>query len=120
MRFFIGRQKELERLQRLKNLQKASLIVIKGRRRVGKSTLAKEFAKRKQYITLAGLPPTPGITGQDQRNSFADQLTLQLHLPRVTFSSWTEAFQFLGTYITDEETVVLLDEISWMADKDPH
>lgn len=119
MDFFIGRQEELRRLNRLKRLKKASLVVIKGRRRIGKSTLVKEFAKGKKFITLSGNPPTPGLTDQKQRDEFADQLTTQLGLPRVTFLTWSDAFRFLSSQIKKEETVVLFDEISWMGELDP-
>jgi AAA+ ATPase superfamily predicted ATPase len=119
MSLFIGREQELERLARLKRLAKASLVVIKGRRRVGKSTLVQEFAKGKKFFSLSGLPPVPGMTAQKQRDEFGNQLSLQIGLPRLTFSSWTDAFRFLGAQIGEEETVVLLDEISWIGEMDP-
>ncbi len=119
MGLFLGRKQELSRLSRLKRLKKASLVVIKGRRRVGKSTLVQEFAKNKRLISLSGLPPAPGITQQKQRDEFGDQLCLELRLPRVSFSTWSDAFRFLGAQIGNEEIIVLLDEISWMGGLDP-
>lgn len=120
MGFFLGRKEELARLQRLERLKTASMVVIKGRRRVGKSTLVKEFAKGKIYISLSANPPEPKVTAQMQRDEFADQLCAQLNLPRVTFLTWSDAFRFLSAQIKDEETVVLLDEISWMGETDPN
>ena len=118
--FFIGRERELEQLHRLKRLKKSSLVVIKGRRRIGKSTLVKEFAKTKKYISLVGNPPGPGITAQMQRDEFANQLCVQFNLPRVTFSTWTDAFRFLGMHLKEQEIIILFDEISWMGDLDPN
>jgi predicted AAA+ superfamily ATPase len=117
---FIGRQEELQRLNRLRELKKSTLAVIKGRRRVGKSTLVKEFAKGKKFISISGNPPAPGVTAQQQRDEFADQLCAQLHLPKVTFRSWADAFRFLGEQIQEAEVVILLDEISWMGQGDPN
>jgi len=119
MSLFLGRKQELSRLSRLKRLKKASLVIINGRRRVGKSTLVQEFAKTKRLISLSGLPPTPGITQQKQRDAFADQLCTQLGLPRVSFSTWSDGFRFLGAQIGNEEVIVLFDEISWMGGLDP-
>lgn len=120
MDFFLGRHQELSRLARLKRLKKASLVVIKGRRRVGKSTLVQRFAKGKRCITISGLPPAPGITSQKQRDEFGDQLCIQLNSPRVSFTTWSDAFRFLGAQIKEnEEIVVLFDEISWMGGLDP-
>jgi hypothetical protein len=116
---FLGREGELNRLSRLKRLKKASLVVIKGRRRVGKSTLVQEFAKGKRFISLSGLPPSPGMGAQRQREEFAGQVCSQLKLPRVDFSTWSDAFRFLGMHIRDQELIVLFDEISWMGGLDP-
>ncbi len=41
---FIGRDNELARLRDLQNKKVASLVVIKGKRRIGKSCLVAEFA----------------------------------------------------------------------------
>ncbi len=119
MNLFLGRKHELNRLSRLKRLKKASLVVVKGRRRIGKSTLVEEFAKGKRFLSLSGLPLAPGITEQKQRDEFGDQLCVQLGLPRVSFSTWSDAFRFLASQIGNEEVIVLFDEISWMGGLDP-
>ncbi len=54
---FIGRKKELEQLSRLLDKPTASLVVVKGRRRIGKSRLIQEFGKGMQMFTFSGLPP---------------------------------------------------------------
>ena len=118
MELFVGRSRELKQLRRLKELNKSTLGVIKGRRRIGKSTLVKEFAKHSPFISISGNPPAPGVTAQKQRDEFADQLCTQLNLPKVTFLTWSDAFRFLGEQIHESKTVVLLDEISWMGGSD--
>ena len=45
---FIGRKKELESLNLLLKKKSASIVVIRGRRRVGKSRLIKEFVSDKK------------------------------------------------------------------------
>jgi uncharacterized protein len=120
MSIFIGRKEELARLNRLNKQKKSKLVVLKGRRRIGKSTLVKECAKSSKFISLSGIPPSKNLTDQKQRDEFANQLCTQLNLPRVTFLTWTDAFNFLSTcLIKDEQTVILFDEISWMAELDP-
>ncbi len=42
---FIGRKFELERLKALYKKKTPSLVVVKGRRRIGKSRLILEFSK---------------------------------------------------------------------------
>ena len=43
---FYGRSEELHRLEQLLLKKTASLVVIKGRRRIGKSRLISEFSKK--------------------------------------------------------------------------
>jgi AAA+ ATPase superfamily predicted ATPase len=120
---YIGREKNLAQLRALEHKNKASLVVIKGRRRIGKSRLAEEFGKDKIFIPFTGYPPTDDATNQDQLNSFAEQLCLYFKMSARTFLSWSDAFNALGSAIKDNTdnklTVVLFDEISWMAHKSP-
>jgi AAA+ ATPase superfamily predicted ATPase len=120
---YIGRQDILARLRSLEYKEKASLVVIKGRRRIGKSRLAEEFGKNKIFVPFTGYPPTEDATGKDQLNNFADQLCINFKLSPRTFSKWNDAFIALGECLTryceGKQTVVLFDEISWMAHKSP-
>jgi hypothetical protein len=51
-----------------------------------------------------------------QLNAFAEGLARQTTLPRLSFDSWPQAFQVLRSQLTsDKNTVLLFDEISWMA-----
>lgn len=119
MKPFVGRNSELQRLEDLSKSGRACLVVIKGRRRIGKSRLAEEFGKNKTLLSFSGLAPVKGITAQDQRDAFARQLTTLFHLPPFTFTDWSDAFAYLARCLTEKPTVILFDEISWMGSKDP-
>ncbi|HSX20639.1 MAG TPA: ATP-binding protein [Gammaproteobacteria bacterium] len=118
---FIGRKAELERLQHLLSLRRSSIVVIKGRRRIGKSRLASEFAKQNncRLLTFTGLAPADQVTAQHQLDNFAHQLHMQVGVPFSSFTDWNYAFNALSSYISDQHTVILLDEISWLGDQDP-
>ena len=115
---FIGRQRELDLLEGLLKKKSASLVVIRGRRRVGKSRLIKEFASDKNSLIFSGLPPVPGITKQRQLDDFSMQLSKNLGMPKVQASDWVEHFTFLGNQSKDKKIVIVLDEISWMGSED--
>lgn len=119
MKPFVGRDAELQRLEDLSRSGRACLVVIKGRRRIGKSRLAEEFGKNKQFFSFTGLAPVRGVSAQDQRDAFARQLATLFHLPPLTFTDWSDAFAHLTRHLTNQPTVILLDEISWMGSKDP-
>ncbi len=115
---FVGRKNELASLDSLTHKKASSLAVIRGRRRIGKSRLIKEFAKNYQFISLAGLPPTKKTTAQSQRDGFAEQLAHQLKLPKLQATDWSELFSFLAREARYGRVIILFDEISWMGSKD--
>ncbi len=115
---FIGREKELAQLRGVLKNRKASLIVIRGRRRIGKSRLIKEFSKPYKTYTFMGLPPTKEITAQDQRNEFSRQFKDQFQFS-TTSEDWGDLFTLLAKQCTQGRVVIVLDEISWMAHDDP-
>lgn len=77
---FIGREKELNELKLLHNRKLATLVVIKGRRRIGKSRLIEEFARGKKFLRFEGIAPTRKTTAKMQREEFARQIHRQLGL----------------------------------------
>lgn len=121
---FIGRKEELESLSHLLQKRSASLIIIKGRRRIGKSRLIEEFAKQNSFdavYVFSGVPPTKKTTAQSQRNEFADQLGKQ-GFPKVKVQDWNDLFWLLGDgeKVKKGRVIILLDEITWMGSKDPN
>lgn len=114
---FIGREKELGQLVEVLDHKTASLIVCKGRRRIGKSRLIEEFGKRvKHFYDFQGLAPHKGAGVADQLKNFSEQLERHFELPRIVPpANWTEAFALLARYTGSRQVLIFLDEISWMA-----
>ena len=73
---FIGRKKYLEDLESLWRKRTSSIVACRGRRRIGKSTLFREFARRTAdaYIEIEGLPPDKNMTNQMQLDNFISAL----------------------------------------------
>ena len=120
---FVGREDDLAQLSGLWDKRVASLVTCRGRRRVGKSTLIEEFAKRtaEHFIVIEGLAPRKGMTDERQRRNFCQRLAEQTGGEFRDAASWPLAFSQLDEAIPENgRTVVLLDEISWMGgyDKD--
>ena len=118
---FVGRKSILDRLDGLWQKSTPSLVTVRGRRRIGKSTLVAEFARRSSdhFISIEGQAPGEGVNNKVQLRSFMEQLSMQTNAPDVAVSSWLHAFQMLGNSLPrDGRLVVLLDEISWMGGYD--
>ena len=116
---FIGREPEIARLKGLLTKKSASLIVVRGRRRIGKSRLLAEFGKDMKSFFFSGDPPTSGTTAQSQRNIFAHQLE-RAGIPGVQPDEWGNLFWHLSKHAQKGQTLIVFDEISWMGGKDPH
>ncbi len=115
---FIGREHELSALSRFINKKSASLLVVRGRRRIGKSRLIEEFAKPYKFFSLSGIAPTEKSTAQSQRNDFSNQLNKQ-GFPHIHAADWNDLFWLLADKTQIGRVVILLDEISWMGSRDP-
>ncbi len=116
---FIGREPELELLASFLEKPAASLLVIKGRRRIGKSRLIAEFAKDFSFYSLAGIAPTKKTTAQSERDEFASQLAKQ-GFPKIQATDWNDVFWLLAEKTKKGRVIILFDEISWMGSKDPN
>jgi AAA+ ATPase superfamily predicted ATPase len=111
---FIGRHKQISFLKQLLTKKSASLVVIKGRRRIGKSRLAQQFshAFHKAYM-FSGLPPAVKITAEQQRDEFVRQLREQ-RIPSSGSQDWGDLFHDLAQYAQSGRVLIVLDEITWM------
>jgi uncharacterized protein len=119
MEMFIGREPELKQLRRTMELKKASLVVVRGRRRIGKSTLVQHFGKEfPRFIEIQGLAPRDGMNNVEQLRHFCKRIAKQMDLPEAQFRDWEDAFEFMAKQIKDEKAFILFDEISWMAQYD--
>lgn len=116
---FYGREGELERLERLRRKASASLVVVRGRRRIGKSRLLGEFGKGLRSLFFTGLPPEEGkVSAADQRAFFAKQLELILKIRGLRSDDWSDLFWHLAEATKEGEVLIVLDEINWMGSQD--
>ena len=119
---FYGREDELAGLAALTKKSTASLVAITGRRRNGKSRLIEEFARQSRgyrFLSLSALPPEPGVTESVQRDTMARHLERALEIPPIAHSDWSDLFAHIAHNTRRGKWIVLLDEISWMARRDP-
>lgn len=115
---FIGREDEVAQLESFLKKKTASLIVVKGRRRVGKSRLIEKFSENQHYYKFTGLAPDGNITAQDQRDEFTRKLSEQTDLPEIKVDDWGKLLTLFAREVTSGRVIIFFDEISWMAADD--
>jgi AAA+ ATPase superfamily predicted ATPase len=117
---FIGRQEEIKELLDLSKKKSTSFIVVRGRRRIGKSRLIKEFGKYfDKFYSFAGLAPVEGITARDQLEEFSRQIAQQFKAPYARYDDWSDALWAVGERVKTGKILLLFDEISWMGMNEP-
>ena len=98
---FVGRQEQITALSQLWDKRTSSLVTCRGRRRIGKSTLIEEFARRSadRFINIVGIPPRKGMTDLAQRRNFCEELAVQTGSTVATAQNWLAAFKSLDAAI---------------------
>ncbi len=110
---FIGREYELDFLNERYASNHAELIVLYGRRRVGKTELLTEFCKGKKHIFFTCNEYTDGKQLEDFSRkilSFNDKFSRLVK----RFCDWESAFLALGEIAQDEKLVIIIDEFPYM------
>ena len=118
---FYGRERELRNLKELSRKKTASLVVIKGRRRIGKSRLAVELAKslpRYTAMHFQGLPPTEKLNARQEREDFAQQISRQAGVPAPRADDWNTLLWSLADQTKTGRYLIVLDEINWLGSRD--
>lgn len=117
---FYGRERELGILSELLEKQVASLVVLKGRRRIGKSRLMEEFGQQLRTLTFEGIPPKDDkVTAQDQRDHMANEMNRELSLRGLKADDWDDLFWHLAQQTDKGRVLIIFDEINWMGSADP-
>ena len=111
---FIGREEELKFLNDRYNSKKGELIVLYGRRRVGKTETLREFCKGKPHVFFSCTQTTDKI----QLKKFSQRM-LSEDIPAKNyiseFSDWEKAFQaILELPYGDAKKLVVIDEFPYM------
>ncbi|HAY97751.1 MAG TPA: ATP-binding protein [Ruminococcaceae bacterium] len=109
---FLGREKEILDLEK-EYARDGGFVVIYGRRRIGKTTLIKQFIKSKTAFYFLA---TKEVESQSMKR-FAGVIartTGNSVLQKATFSDWLDLFQAVADYKPNEKKVLVIDEFPYL------
>ena len=114
---FIGRKAELAKLN-TEYERNGGFVVIYGRRRVGKTTLIKEFLKKKtafyflatEELESQSMKRLAGVVARTTKNSY---------LQNAAFTDWLDLLQVIADYKTEEKKVLVIDEFPYLVKTNP-
>jgi hypothetical protein len=126
-RAFVGREREWALLTELDNTRESAMIVVHGRRRVGKTELIEQFFRTRNLWKFEGiqvLPPGQGATAsaseiQKQLNACTHRLGEYLEQERVfrmlQVASWTDFFALISPIAEKQTLTLYFEEVQWLA-----
>jgi len=113
---FVGRNHELEKLSEISNSGEASIVVVYGRRRVGKTELLEQVFRKRNILKFEGIE---GLSQPEQMEHVMWQFSEYSNnalLAQVKIRSWTEFFKLIADVVKKGIWTLYFEEVQWLAD----
>ncbi len=112
---FFGREEELARLASIGTAEQSAIVVVYGRRRVGKTTLIERAFAKRNLLKIEGLEKG-GL--REQLRSAVQQLAAQL--PDHPVSSWNprnwgDLLRLIGNVVKEGVWTLYFEEYQWLS-----
>lgn len=120
---FVGRGQELALLDRVWENEKAALLVLYGRRRVGKTRLLTHWMKRHQEDGFYWM--AEATSALDQLRSFSQAIAnfADPESPApldFTYANWEQALRQIALYSRERRLAVFIDEVTYLMAVNPN
>ncbi len=112
---FIGRSFEQEQLKRVAKNDEASVIILYGRRRVGKTELLEQTFRNRSILKFEGME---GAQESTQHELVMRQLSKYSNDPllaKVRVDSWLDVFEYIAKYTQKGTWTIYFEEVQWLA-----
>ena len=119
---FIGRQRELKRINDLWGKEGAQFLILYGRRRVGKTALLIEWIRRTGNRALYWVASPTSLAAQ--LRAFSQSLYNFSHPgneapEQFTFATWKQAFEEVAMLARDQRLALFIDEFTYLLEVNP-
>ena len=111
---FIGREAELKFLQDKFDNENGQLVVLYGRRRVGKTETLREFCKGKQHVFYSCTQSTDKVQlSQFSKHILKEDIPAKQYISE--FADWESAFRSVLDFpFGDQKKLLIIDEFPYM------
>ncbi len=113
---FIGRAQQWQRLEKIGEEEESAIVILYGRRRIGKTELLEQVYRTRNIIKFEGIESK---SEQEQRYAVMVQLaeyTEEPLLAEIKPTNWTTVFKHIARYITKGKWTLYFEEVQWLAD----
>ncbi|SCA63912.1 Uncharacterized protein SCG7109_BO_00020 [Chlamydiales bacterium SCGC AG-110-M15] len=115
MERFVGRTRELKKLHDIDEESEPSIVIVYGRRRVGKTELLEQAFRDRNILKFEGIE---GLSEAEQFANAMRQLANYVQddlLNKVNIKSWSEFFDIVAKYTKEGRWTIYLEELQWLA-----
>ncbi len=114
MHLFVNRELELRLLEELWRKNSAVMVIVYGRRRIGKTLLLKKFIEGKRGVYLLA----EEVEERELMREFSERIAESLNIPVLKMNpidSWRKLLRLLSSISRGERTIVVIDEFQYAA-----
>ena len=115
---FIDREADLAFLKDEYEQERASLVILYGRRRVGKTALITEFGKDRNMLYFLATEESEAINRSQFKTQVAEHTSNEL-LASVNVENWEIIFDTLVQYEPDRRKLIVIDEFQYIGKSNP-
>ena len=111
----IGRAYPFEYLQKVGQASEASILIMYGRRRVGKTTLLEQAFRQRNVLKFEGIEGQPEARQQKHVLEQLAEYAQDPVLAKVQPEHWLDVFKILAGYVQKGTWTLYFEEIQWLA-----
>ncbi|SLM32039.1 ATPase [Desulfamplus magnetovallimortis] len=110
---FVNRISELQYLKDEYDQNRSSLIILYGRRRIGKTTLIKEFIKNKQSLYFLATEESENENKKTFQHQLAE-MTGNFLLQKAAILEWHDIFSLFNLHLPNQRKILVIDEFQYL------
>jgi uncharacterized protein len=111
---FVGREFERQKLINIENSGEAAIVIVHGRRRVGKTELIEQHFAKRNLLKFEG---REGQSSDVQKRTFLEALSIYLGqsaLAMTSVESWRQVLRILAESVKKGKWTIFLEEFQWL------
>ena len=121
---FVNRHREWKRLDKIVSLNKAAIIVVYGRRRVGKTELIEQYFRKYNILKFEGIQSDPKKKNSKSEETYQIQNCIRLLgkylnqesvYNKIICNTWSEYFELISPIVEKDHVVLYFEEVQWIA-----
>lgn len=112
---FIGRIKERIKLEQFSLLKNSAILVLYGRRRVGKTELIEQTLGKRHLLKFEGLENQPQSEQIKHVLYQLSRYTGESYLTHLNFKDWAPVLDLIADKIEQGEWTLYFEELQWLA-----